>query len=473
MRCAGILLPIFCLPSSHGIGSIGREAFSFIDFLADSGQSLWQILPIGPTGAYDSPYQSLSAFAGNPYFIDLTVLKDKGLLTAGELKADWGRDAGQVNYGAQRVRRLPLLLKAAARFDADADAGCAAFFRDNARWLSGFADFMHRREPCAAPELWKRVQFFFFEQWIAMKRYANAKGVGIVGDLPYYVSAESSDYAMHPSLFQVVRSGPEKGRPSALAGVPPDGFSETGQVWNNPVYAWQTHRAERYRWWIGRLKQADALYDACRIDHFRGFSEYYAIPVGKPASAGRWMRGPGEHFIDAVRKAVPGLNVIAEDLGMLTDDVHALRRRSGYPGMRILQFAFTPGGDSAYLPHNHVPNSVVYTGTHDNNTLKGWVRESDANVLEYAGKYLGVSRSGNLRCAIMRSALASVAETAIIPMQDWLDLDGDARINTPSTVGGNNWRWRLRREQLTDRLSSGILGMTGMYGRARKPIGGM
>jgi 4-alpha-glucanotransferase len=240
-------------------------------------------------------------------------------------------------------------------------------------------------------------------------------------------------------------------------------------VWNNPVYAWSAHRKEHYRWWIDRLRQASVLYDACRIDHFRGFSEYYVIPVGEPASAGWWMKGPGEHFIDAVRKAMPGMNIIAEDLGMLTDDVHALRRYSGYPGMRVLQFAFAPGENSAYLPHNHIPNSVVYTGTHDNNTLKGWVRESDANVIKYAYKYLGLPGGGNLARAIVRATLASVAETAIIPMQDWLGLGAGARINTPSTVGGNNWRWRLRREQLTDELSAEIFDMADMYGRTRKP----
>jgi 4-alpha-glucanotransferase len=332
--------------------------------------------------------------------------------------------------------------------------------------LTDFAYYTRRREPGVEPELCKRVQFFFFDQWASVKRYANAKGVGIVGDLPYYVSEESSDFEANLPLFPIVRTGPRKGRPVALAGVPPDGFSRDGQVWNNPIYAWQAHRKERYRWWIDRLKQAAALYDACRIDHFRGFSEYYAIPAGEPASSGQWLPGPGEHFIDAVRRAVPGLNVFAEDLGLLTEDVHALRRYSGYPGMSVLQFAFAPGADSAYLPHNHTPNSVVYTGTHDNNTLKGWIRESDANVVKYLCAYLGVTRNGNLPRAVIRAALASVSETAVIPMQDWLGLDADARINTPSTAGGNNWRWRLRREQLTDGLSAEIFRVTEMYGRA-------
>ncbi|MDR1028136.1 MAG: 4-alpha-glucanotransferase [Clostridiales Family XIII bacterium] len=471
MRRAGILLPIFCLPSPYGIGSLGRDAFAFVDFLRASGQSLWQILPIGPTGAYDSPYQSLSAFAGNPYFIDLDTLKQKGLLRAKELDRDWSRDPRRVDYEGQRQYRMPLLLKAAERFDAKADAGYATFLRDNDRWLDGFADFMRRRRrsPDADPELWKRVQFFFFDQWMSLKRYANAKGIGIVGDLPYYVSEESSDYEDNPTLFETVRSGPKQGRPAALAGVPPDGFSRDGQVWNNPVYAWTAHRKDRYRWWIDRLKQAAVLYDACRIDHFRGFSEYYSIPVGEPASAGRWVKGPGAHFIDAVRDAVPGLCVIAEDLGILTEDVHALRRRSGYPGMLVLQFAFTPGEDSAYLPHNHIRNSVVYTGTHDNNTLKGWIRDSDANVIEYAYRYLGLSGTGNLSKAMIRAAIAGVAETAVIPMQDWLGLGAEARINAPSTVGGDNWRWRLRREQLTEKLSVEIFDRTDLYGRARKP----
>jgi 4-alpha-glucanotransferase len=446
---------------------LGREAFAFIDFLAASGQSLWQILPIGPTGAYDSPYQSLSAFAGNPYFIDLDMLKDDGLLSARELKQAWGRNPARVDYESQRTYRMPLLLKAAERFDAVGNADYVAFCDVNVGWLNAFASFMHRRNPTAAFELWRRMQFFFFQQWKSMKRYANARGIGIVGDLPYYVAEESGDYETNPALFKIVRTGARKGRPAALAGVPPDGFSAEGQIWNNPVYVWEAHRKERYRWWIDRLKQADELYDACRIDHFRGFAKYYAIPAGKPASAGRWFRGPAYEFIDAVRKAVPGLNIIAEDLGMLTEDVHELRRYSGYPGMKVLQFAFAPGENSAYLPHNHIANCVVYTGTHDNNTLKGWLRESDESVVEYIYKYFGLPRSGDPAAAIIRAALAGVAETAVIPMQDWLGLGAGARINTPSTVGETNWSWRLREGQLTDKLSAAIFDMTNMYGRAQ------
>ncbi|MDR1953170.1 MAG: 4-alpha-glucanotransferase [Clostridiales Family XIII bacterium] len=466
MRSAGILLPIFCLPSSYGIGSLGREAFAFIDFLAAAGQSLWQILPIGPTGAYDSPYQSLSAFAGNPYFIDLDLLKDEGLLSARELKQAWSKNPSLVDYEGQQTYRIPLLLKAAERFDAAKNDDYATFCDANAGWLDDFAGFMHGRNPAASVELWRRMQFFFFRQWKSMKRYANAKGIGIIGDLPYYVAEESGDYEAHPELFKIARTGARKGRPATLAGVPPDKFSSEGQVWNNPVYVWEAHRKERYRWWIDRLRQADELYDACRIDHFRGFSEYYAIPAGRPASAGRWMRGPSHDFVDAVRKAAPGLNIIAEDLGLLTEDVHELRRYSGYPGMRVLQFAFTPGENSIYLPHNHIEHCVVYTGTHDNNTLKGWLHESGKSVVEYVYRYFGLPGVGKPADAVIRAAAASVAETAVIPMQDWLGLGAEARINAPSTVGGNNWRWRLREGQLTTRLAAEILEITDMYGRA-------
>jgi 4-alpha-glucanotransferase len=488
-----------------------------VDFLAASGQSLWQILPIGPTGIGDSPYQCFSAFAGNPYHIDLTFLYEEGLLTRRDLKAleidvagaDSTRkptdnitgnispktDPTRVDYDLQLKHRIPLLRKAARKLDLSSGSienTYRAFLKNNAFWLDDFALFMavkYRQswaplcawlETLRAPtaedfvtlrikyekeaELWKRMQFLFFEQWANLKRYANARGIGIVGDLPFYVSEDSSDYWANPELFEVGKGG----RPSAVAGVPPDDFSEEGQIWNNPLYRWKAHRRTEYAWWMDRLRQANRIYDSCRIDHFRGFSEYFSVPRGQAAADGEWAPGPGKDFIDAIRKNIPGLGIIAEDLGILTDDVHELLKYSGYPGMKVMQFAFSPDEESSYLPHNHIQNCVVYTGTHDNNTLLGWIRESDPPVIAKAMNYLAVTAKKHLPRTMIRAAFSSVAEVVIVPMQDWLSLGAAARINTPSTIGQNNWKWRLANTQLTDALAAEILEISTLYGRARQ-----
>jgi 4-alpha-glucanotransferase len=462
-RRAGVLLPVFSLPSPYGIGTLGKDSFDFVDFLADSGQSLWQILPMGPTGASGSPYQSLSAFAGNPLYLDLDLLVRDGLLTKRELKPirEAAKGNARVDYRLQAELRAPLLLKAAGRFTEDADY--RKFRRDNALWLDDFERYAAGRvnDLALARRTASVAQYLFHAQWLRLKRYANARGVGVVGDLPFYIGADSSDYEAHPELFAT----DAEGRPRLIAGVPPDAFAKDGQIWNDPVYNWREHTRTGYDWWVRRFRQADALYDFCRVDHFRAFAAYFAIPAGRPATEGEWVPGPGKKFIDAVKKSVPGLGIIAEDLGIITEDVHALREYSGYPGMRVLQFAFEPGEDSSYLPHNHVRDCVCYTGTHDNPTLVEWSSKLTKTESDFARVYLGADRKG-LPEAVLRAALGSVADITIVPLQDYTGLGASARVNTPSTVSRKNWTWRLVPGDLTSGLSRRILDLARMYGRA-------
>ncbi len=489
MRKAGILLPITSLPSNYGVGTLGHQAFKFVDFLAYAGQSLWQILPVNPTGYGDSPYQSFCAFAGNPYNIDLDILVAKKLLLREEIGEKWAENPDKVDYETLFERRFEVLKKAAERFDFSS-AQYLMFCQNNAYWLNDYALYMAIKKQqgqagldmwpaplrlrkkkamqTAAQSLakevdfWRCVQFFWHEQWMALKRYANKKGVQIVGDIPIYVSADSSDVWANPQLFQI----DEEGRPSVVAGVPPDAFSQDGQLWGNPLYAWEAHKKTGYAWWIARLRQADELFDVTRIDHFRGFAGYYAVPSGeKTAKKGSWVKGPGKSFIRGINTALPGMNIIAEDLGFLTEDVRRLLAFSGYPGMKILQFAFDSREESDYLPHNYTRNSVVYTGTHDNTTTAAFELQAPPADIRFARRYLGILPKQNLARAIVRAALASVANTAIIPMQDWLGLGEEARFNTPSTLGGNNWRWRLVKGQLTKELACNIRTLSEMYGR--------
>jgi 4-alpha-glucanotransferase len=412
----------------------------------------------------------LSAFAGNPLCVDLDVLKTEGLLKKSEIKPlyDAARASERVNYALQEELRLPLLMKAAARFEPD--ARYRKFCKENAWWLDDFAGFISRVQKdiigagiseASARARIKRMQFFYFLQWRRLKVYANARGVGIVGDLPLYIGTESADYASRPELFATGKDG----APKLIAGVPPDAFTSDGQIWNEPVYDWKRHKRDSYAWWISRFRQASYLYDLCRIDHFRAFAQYFAIPAGRPASEGKWMDGPGKAFIDAVKKSVPALAVIAEDLGIITDDVHRLRAYSGYPGMRVLQFAFEPDTDSSYLPHNHVPDCVVYTGTHDNPTLKEWASSLSQKELEFARDYLGVPR-GDISQAVLRAALCSVARTVVIPMQDYMGLGASARVNTPGIVSARNWSWRLDASALTEKLSARVSALARSYGRS-------
>lgn len=490
MRTSGILMPVSSLPSPYGIGSLGAEAYRFVDFLAAAGQRYWQILPIGPTGYGDSPYQSFSAFAANPYFIDLDALEQRGLLTHDEIaRFDFGPDAPEgIDYGALFRTRFAVLELAVRRFDAGEDA-----FRDfcaaNAFWLDDYALFMalkaengmrafslwpkdvRARRPAALAaararlagqvRFWQVVQYLFYEQWAALKAYANAKGVEFIGDIPIYVSSDSSDLWADPSLFQVDADGAL----TEVAGCPPDAFAADGQLWGNPLYNWDVHLKTGCAWWIRRLRHASAVYDVVRIDHFRGFESYYAIPArDKTAVNGVWRKGPGTAFIDVIRRKLPDVRIIAEDLGYLTDDVKALLRASGFPGMKVLQFAFDSREESDYLPHNYTQNSVVYTGTHDNTTTADWELSAPAGDVAFARRYLDVEGDADFTRRFIRAALASVSDTAVIPMPDWLGLGAEARINTPSTLGGN-WLWRMDPAALTDALAADILALTKLYGR--------
>lgn len=489
MRSSGVLLPLSCLPSSGGFGTVGEAAREWVDFLAAAGQRWWQLLPIHPTGFGDSPYQCFSAFAGNPYMLDLDALCRDGLLTEQEIaEAHLGGTAGEIDYAVQYTRRLPLLRQAAARFDRS-DAGYCAFCAREAGWLEDYALFMalkeelggraladwpealHLRRPdaleaarerLAVPVAERRVLEYLFDcQWQALRRYAAERGVRLIGDIPIYVSPDSADLWAGPGLFQLDASG----RPAEVAGCPPDAFSAEGQLWGNPLYDWEALRETGYDWWLRRLKKGFERFDVMRIDHFRGLESYYAIPAGAAnAVGGRWRPGPGEDFIHALHAAFGQGNIIAEDLGFLTPAVRALLELSGYPGMKVLQFAFDSREDSDYLPHHYPRGCVVYTGTHDNDTVAGWLENAAPADTAFAFRYLGLRDGREAVRAFVRAALASVADLAVIPIQDWLELGSEARINTPSTAGGN-WRWRLPPGALTPALAADMRELTGLYGR--------
>ena len=495
MRASGILLHISSLPSPHGIGTMGAAAKDFVDFLVKAGQAYWQILPVCPTSYGDSPYQSFSTFAGNPYFIDLDLLAKAGLLQPEEYESiDWESTPGCVNYGALYQKRYAVLHKACARLLAAPPADYADFLAKNAFWLPDYALFMalkdahngvcwqqweeplRRREPetlaaarakyAADIDFWQAVQYLFYTQWHDLKAYANAQGIEIIGDLPIYVAEDSVDVWSCPQEFQL----DENLVPTEVAGCPPDGFSATGQLWGNPLFDWDAMAANGYAWWVRRIRHLCGIYDVLRIDHFRGFAGYYAIPYGdKTAENGRWRTGPGYALFATVKKELGSPRIIAEDLGFLTDDVRALLKECAYPGMKVLEFAFDSrdtGSASDYLPHNYPVNSVAYTGTHDNETLVSWYQTvTDAEramVRDYLYDY--ATPEEQLYQSMIALILRSAAATCIIPMQDWLGLDNSARINKPSTVG-QNWRWRLKKTQLTKKLQKEICQLTARYGR--------
>ena len=492
MRASGILMPVFSLPGPFGIGTLGKEAFAFVDFLAEAKQAFWQILPIGPTGYGDSPYQSFSAFAGNPYFIDYRLLASDGWLTADEIPAE--RPVGPIDYGALYNERPVVLKKAADRLLASPSPAYEAFCREHSFWLEDYALFMAVKAAqgqagladwpnelrCREPEViaaakaelagsidyYKAVQFFFYTQWSALKSYANAKGIRLVGDIPIYVSPDSSDLWTHPELFQTDGTM----HLTQVAGCPPDAFAADGQLWGNPLYDWPVHKATGFAWWKQRMKHATSIYDVVRIDHFRGFDEYFSIPYGSETAAeGHWEKGPGIELFRAVEQALGKREIIAEDLGYMSDTVRQLVRDSGFPGMKVLEFAFDSrdtGSASDYLPHNYPVNSVAYTGTHDNETLVSWYQTiTDAEramVRDYLYDY--ATPEEQLYKSMIALILRSAAATCIVPMQDWLGLDNSARINQPSTVG-QNWRWRLKKTQLTKKLQKEICLLTTRYGR--------
>ena len=490
-RSAGILLPVSSLPSLYGIGNFGEEARRWVDFLHDAGQSYWQILPLTPTGEGDSPYQSFSAFAGNGFFIDFDTLREEGLLNAEEYAGlDWGRSPKSVDYGRVYDNREVVLRKAYSRFK---DDGALDNFIKRNRWFEHYSLYMvikaaqgllswmewdeplrnRRKEAIDAIKtayaedirFHSFVQYQFDKQWNALRAYANARDVRIIGDIPIYVSLDSADVWENHDLFQL----DEHNIPIEVSGCPPDLFSEDGQLWGNPLYRWDAMAATGYEWWTQRLRKSFDLYDVMRIDHFRGLESYFAIPYGaKTAAGGKWKPGPGKEFVDMVENTVHDACIIAEDLGFMTPEVHALLKYSAYPGMKIIQYAFGDEEVGDYIPYKYETNSVVYTGTHDNDTIKSWSRNAPYECIREAMDYMGIRWKRDIPCAMIRLALSSASILAVIPMQDWLLQGSAARLNTPSTVGGKNWRWRLTSKDINSRLAEKILRMTELFGRHKQ-----
>ena len=489
-RSAGILLPIFSLPSPYGIGSLGREARAFADFLHDAGQSWWQVLPVGLAGAGESPYASPSTFAGNPLYIDLEQLAEEGLLTAAELRSARLPETEQVDYAAVKALREPLLRKAFSRVSGE-QAQAAREFAEKNPWVREFAlyqaarvhfgrpwyawpdEALRRHEPWAV-EHWRGmlaedvayhtwVQYWFFRQWAALKEYVNGLGVKIIGDIPIYVSLDSADVWAEREQFLL---DPE-GKPAKVAGVPPDYFSAEGQLWGNPLYDWDHMKADGFGWWIRRVDGAIRLFDVIRIDHFRGLESYWAVPAeAETAKEGAWEKGPGMDLLRVLKSWFwyADVEYIAEDLGLLTDAVHDLRKAASLPGMKVLQFAFD-GPYNTYLPHNHEKNCVCYTGTHDNDTLLGWYDKAERPERDFVEQYLGVRDDAEaVRKAVLRCGQGSVAELFVAQMQDYLALDGAARINTPGVAEGN-WRWRMLPDKTTPALAEEIRTLTHTFGR--------
>lgn len=492
MRRNGMLLPIASLPSPYGIGGFSKEAYEFIDLLEETGQKLWQILPLGPTSYGDSPYQSFSTFAGNPYFIDLDTLVEKGWLTKEACEAsDYGDNESYIDYGRIYNSRFVLLKQAFLNSDILSDEKFTEFCKDNQHWLPDYALYMalknqndgkswieweeeiRLRKP-EAVECYKReleeecnfyefLQYEFHEQWTKVKEYAHEKGIQIVGDVPIYVAFDSADTWANPELFQL----DEKNLPLGVAGCPPDAFSATGQLWGNPLYNWAYHKKTGYDWWLKRIAYCFDLYDIVRIDHFRGFDEYYSIPYGdETAVNGHWEKGPGMDLFNTVKEKLGELDIIAEDLGFLTESVFQLLKDSGYPGMKVLQFAFDPSEDSDYLTYKYQRNCVVYTGTHDNDTTAGWFEKLSDGDKEVALRYMNsfYTPKEEQHWDLIALAMRSTADTCIIPVQDFLGLGSEARINMPSTLG-DNWKWRMTKGAFSEELKEKIRRMTKLYGR--------
>ena len=494
-RGAGILLSITSLPSKYGIGCFSKSAYDFVDWLKAAGQTYWQILPLGPTSYGDSPYQSFSTYAGNPYFIDLEALIEEGVLTREECeKADMGEEEGTIDYKKMYEGRYPLLRKAYERSNISQNPDYIRFMEENGWWLSDYALFMavkgrfdgapwtewaqdirlrwgyamdyYRRELYFDIEFQQYLQFTFYKQWQALKDYANRQGVRIIGDIPIYVAMDSADAWAHPELFQLDQDNV----PLAVAGCPPDGFSAVGQLWGNPLYRWDYHRQTGYDWWMKRLAHCFSLYDVVRIDHFRGFDEYYSIPYGaKSAIGGHWEKGPGMDLFRRMREVLGEKEVIAEDLGYVTDSVRQLVRDTGFPGMKVLEFAFDSrdsGCANDYLPHNYTENCVAYTGTHDNETIRGWFESTREDERRLARAYICDKYTPRqyLHTSFISLIMASRANLCDIPIQDYMGYDNTCRMNKPSTVG-INWKWRLKSGELTEDLQKEIRAITRRYGR--------
>ena len=468
-RSSGVLMPMTSLPSRYGVGTMGKEAFRFIDFLAEAGQKYWQMLPLGPTGYGDSPYSSYSCFAGNPYLIDLELLIEEGLLNLDEVESvDWGENPEVTDYGKLFQGRMPILRKVYERGRQPLAEEFDAFCQENERWLSNYALYMavkahfkmkswsqwpeegirlHRPDAVKHYEQLLRsetdfycfVQFLFFRQWKELKAYAEEKNIQLIGDIPIYVAMDSADIWSEPQFFQL----DSQHRPKEVAGVPPDAFTADGQLWGNPLYDWDKMKADGYGWWIRRIEGATKLFDVLRIDHFRGLESYWAVPAGdKTAANGRWRPGPGMGLVGVLTSWFFGTDFIAEDLGYLTPEVRQLLKESGLPGMRVMEFAFDAHGESDYLPHRCEENSICYLGTHDNDTVRGWLETTSETDLDFARRYMHITEDEGWCWGMIRSGMATASSLFVVQMQDLLELPGTARMNTPGTDHGN-WQWRM------------------------------
>ena len=489
-RSAGVLLSITSLPSPYGIGTIGKEARAFADFLKEAGQRVWQILPVGPTSYGDSPYQAFSTYAGNPYLIDLDTLCEEGLVTKEELDSiDWGGNPAQVDYEKIYNGRYKVLRIAYENFKKQDQKNYLRFTRKNSKWLKNYALFMalknkfnmtswtewpegikmrsekavarYQRKLKEEIRFWKFVQFKFYEQWESFRAYVNGLGIKILGDMPIYVAMDSADTWANPEIFQLY----DDGDPIAVAGCPPDYFSATGQLWGNPLYDWDYLKETDYEWWFERIAAASKLYDITRIDHFRAFASYYSIPYpAENAINGKWVEGPRIQFCRMMEEALGKIEIVAEDLGTLTPDVTELMEQTGYPGMKVLEFAFDSGEENDYLPHKYTNNCVVYTGTHDNDTVMGWVETAKQSDIDYARSYCKMPPEEPFNWGLIRTAYESRADMAIVPVQDILGLGKDARMNTPSTTGAN-WSWRVDATALTKELADKLKTLSVNTGR--------
>lgn len=495
-RGAGILLPVSALHSPYGIGTLGKAAYEFVDWLFEAGQTYWQVLPIGPTSYGDSPYQSFSAFAGNPYFIDLDILAKEGLLTEEEIETyDWHEEGlddkiNKIDYAAIYKSRFKVLHAAFKRSKHREEKSYAKFLEKSSFWLEDYSFYMalkvhfdnkewllwdediRYRLPDAMVkykgllkdeiEFWKFCQYKFYKQWKKLKKYANKRGIKIIGDIPIYVALDSADVWANDRIFEL----DEKKEPINIAGVPPDCFSETGQRWGNPLYRWDVMEEEDFSWWRERMKANSAFFDVIRIDHFLGIVQYYSIPSTCPTAIdGVWKKGPGKKLTDAIKESIGDTEIIAEDLGLIVPKVRKLINKTGWPGMKILEFAFGDTAENEYLPHNYQnPNCVVYAGTHDNDTIVGYIEGKTEEELDFLYKYLDIKTRDEVPDAIIRAGYGSIANMAIFQMQDILKLGNEARMNVPSTLGGN-WCYRCRKEDLSMRRAKKLRHLAMIYGR--------
>ncbi|MCD7800580.1 MAG: 4-alpha-glucanotransferase [Ruminococcus sp.] len=495
MRKSCILMHISSIPSKYGIGKLGKNAYDFVDFLVKSGVKCWQILPLNPTSYGDSPYSSFSAYAGNPYFIDFDILKHQGLLSDEDYQyIEWEKSSDSIDYTMLYNNCFNVLKIAFSKYRKELSKNYDNFIKENAFWLDDYAMYMTlkslndgkpwcewdkkyalrntnsikaiKTKFADEIEFYKFVQYKFYEQWFELKKYANDKGIEIIGDIPIYVAYDSADVWSKPELFRLNKDG----SPIDVAGCPPDVFSPKGQLWGNPIYNWSVHKKNNYSWWVSRIQHASKIYDIVRIDHFRGFESYYTIPFGsKDAVVGKWCKGPDYELFQTLESKLGKLNIIAEDLGFITPEVQLLLDKTGFPGMKVIQFAFD-NPQNQYLPHNYVSsNCIAYTGTHDNDTLKGWVYSQNKKTIKFCKKYLKVKKKKHLVDALIELTWSSVANICVAQIQDFLDVGSEGRMNTPSTLG-DNWQFRTKKSDFTNELSEKIYALNEMYNRLELPI---